>query len=85
MPEPNTSDRNSHGSRVNEYPTAKLWRGSPDICPRPDAVRKIEDYYVFPMGYDFYAVGQSRTPTAMVAANWRGCDVALPRISQVPG
>jgi hypothetical protein len=36
---------------------------------QPGAVRKFEDYYVFPMGSGFCAVGQSRTPTAMVAAN----------------
>jgi hypothetical protein len=60
-----------------KFPTAKLWRGSPDVCPRPGAAREIEDYYVLPMGYGFCAVGQSRTPTAMVAANWRGCDVAF--------
>src|SRR6516165_8057035 len=59
-----------------KFPTAKLRRGSPDAYPRPVAARKIEDYYVFPMGSGFCAVGQSRTPTAMVAANWRSCDVA---------
>jgi len=61
-----------------KFPTAKLrrmvaanWRGcdvalrgSPDVCPRPGAARKIEDYYVFPIGSGFCAVGQSRTPTA---------------------
>ena len=60
-----------------KFPTAKLRRGSPDVCPRPGAARKIENYYVFPMGSGFCAVGQSRTPTAMVAANWRGCDVGV--------
>jgi hypothetical protein len=30
MPEPNTGNRNSHGSRVEEFRTAKLRRGSPD-------------------------------------------------------
>jgi hypothetical protein len=35
MPEPNTGDRNSHGSRVDEFRTAKLRRGSPDVCPGP--------------------------------------------------
>jgi len=29
-PEPNTGDRNSHGSRVDEFRTAKLRRGSPE-------------------------------------------------------
>src|SRR5215471_8520223 len=62
-----------------KFPTAKLRRGSPDVCPPLGAARKIEDYYVFPMGSGFCAVGQSRTPTAMVAANWRGCDVAFAR------
>src|SRR5215831_10214817 len=77
MPEPNTGDRNSHSSRVEEFRTAKLRRGSPDVCPGPGWARVIEDYYDFPMGSGFCAVGQSRTPTAMVAANWRGCDVAF--------
>jgi hypothetical protein len=53
MPEPNTSDRNSHGSRVHEFQTAKLRRGSPDVYPRPGAARMIEDYYNFPMSSDF--------------------------------
>src|SRR6516165_12414831 len=35
MPEPNTGDRNSHGFRVDEFRTAKLRRGSPDVCPGP--------------------------------------------------
>src|SRR6516162_5558455 len=35
MPEPNTGDRNSHGSGVEEFRTAKLRRGSPDVCPGP--------------------------------------------------
>ena len=30
MPEPNTGDRNSHGSRVEKFRTAKFRRGSPD-------------------------------------------------------
>jgi hypothetical protein len=42
MPEPNIGDRNSHGSPVHEFRTAKLRRGS-----------LIEDYYDFPMGSDF--------------------------------
>ena len=41
------------------------------------AARMIEDYYDFPTGSDFWAVGQSPTRTAIVAANWRGCDVAF--------
>jgi hypothetical protein len=44
MPEPNIGDRNSHGSRVHEFRTAKLRRGSP---ARPGAARMIEDYYDF--------------------------------------
>src|SRR6516164_3756939 len=53
MPEPNTGDRNSYGSRVHEFRTAKLRRGSPDVCPRPGTARMIEDCYDFPMGSDF--------------------------------
>src|SRR6516162_6644848 len=53
MPEPNTGDRNSHGSRVDEFRTAKLRRGSPDVCPRLGTARMIEDCYDFPMGSDF--------------------------------
>jgi len=34
MPEPNTGDRNSHGSRADEFRTAKLRRGSPEIIFR---------------------------------------------------
>ena len=47
---PNIGDRNSHGSRVHEFRTAKSRRGSP---ARPGAARMIEDYYDFPMGSDF--------------------------------
>ena len=53
MPEPNTGDRPSHGSRVDEFRTAKLRRGSPDVCPRLGTARMIEDCYDFPMGSDF--------------------------------
>jgi hypothetical protein len=55
MPEPNTGDRNSHGSRVEEFRTAKLRRGSPDggvifplpltinlACQLPRRIRKME-------------------------------------------
>ena len=41
----------------------------------------IEDYYDFPMGSDFWGVGQSPARTAMVDANWRGCDVGATGIA----
>jgi hypothetical protein len=53
MPEPNTGDQNSHGSRVDEFRTAKLRRGSPHVCPGQGAARMIEDYCDFPTGSDF--------------------------------
>jgi hypothetical protein len=53
MPEPNTGDRNSHGSRVEEFRAAKFRRGSLDVCPGQGAARMIEDYYDFPMDSDF--------------------------------
>jgi hypothetical protein len=53
MPEPNTGDRNSHGSRVDEFRTAKLRRGSPRSVEDQGAARMIEDYYDFPIGSDF--------------------------------
>jgi hypothetical protein len=57
MPEPNTGDRTSHGSRVDEFRTAKLRRGSPDVCPGPGCGEDDQDYYDFPMDSDFRAVG----------------------------
>jgi hypothetical protein len=53
MAEPNTDDRNSHGSRVDEFRTAKLRRGSRTSVQDQGAARMIEDYYDFPMGSDF--------------------------------
>jgi hypothetical protein len=53
MPEPNTGDRNSHGSRVDEFRTAKLRRGSPTSVQDQGAARMIEDYYDLPAGSDF--------------------------------
>ena len=53
MPEPNTGDRNSHGSRVEEFRTAKLRRGSPDVCPGQGCGEEIEHYFDFPTGSDF--------------------------------
>jgi hypothetical protein len=53
MPEPNTGDRNGLGSVVDEFRSAKLRRGSPDVCPGQGAARMIEDYCDFPMGSDF--------------------------------
>src|SRR6516225_5895373 len=41
MPEPNTGDRNSHGSRFDEFRTAKSRRGSPDVCPGPGCAKII--------------------------------------------
>src|SRR5262245_56777189 len=35
MPEPTTGDRNSHSSRVEEFRTAKLRRGAPDVGRGP--------------------------------------------------
>jgi hypothetical protein len=53
MPEPDTGDRNSHGSRVDEFRTGKLRRGSRTSVQDKGAARMIEDYYHFPMGSDF--------------------------------
>ena len=53
MPEPNTGDRNSHGSRVEEFRTAKLRRGSQMSVQDKGAARMIEDYYDLPMDSDF--------------------------------
>jgi ABC-type branched-subunit amino acid transport system ATPase component len=61
MPEPNTSDRNSHGSRVHEISDRKIAARFFGRLPTTG----------------FCAVGQSRTPTAMVAANWRGQSALL--------
>jgi hypothetical protein len=75
MPEPNTN-----GSRVHEFPTAKLRRGCPDVSPRPDAARMIEDYYNFPMGSGFeQSVNHARRPPwwPQIGAGARarfGCD-----------
>src|SRR5215471_15942922 len=40
-------------ARVDEFRTAKLRRGSPNVCPRPGCGEVIKDYYHFPMGSDF--------------------------------
>ena len=53
MPEPNIGDRNSYGSRVHEFRTAKIAARFRDVCPRPGAAWIVEDYYDFPMGSDF--------------------------------
>jgi len=53
MPESNTGDRNSHGSRVEEFRTAKLRRGSQMSVQDKGAARMIEDYYDLPMDSDF--------------------------------
>src|SRR6516164_11564083 len=52
MPEPNTGDRNSHGSRVEEFRTAKLRRGSPDICPGPGCGEDDRRLLRLPTGSD---------------------------------
>ena len=53
MPEPNTGDQNSHGSRVMNFGPQNLRRGSQTSVQDQDAARMIEDYYDFPMGSDF--------------------------------
>jgi len=40
-------------ARVDEFRTAKLRRGSPNVCPRPGYGEMIKDYYHFPIGSDF--------------------------------
>jgi hypothetical protein len=52
-----------------KFPTAELRRGSPDVCPRPGAARKIEDYYVFPMGHGFaQSVNHARNVAQIVCS-----------------
>jgi len=53
MPEPNTGDRNSCGSCVHEFRTAKLRRGTWVFAHDPGAARTVEDYYNFPMSLIF--------------------------------
>src|SRR6516225_9130331 len=53
MLEPNTGDRNSHGSRVEEFRTAKLRRGSPDVSPGPGPGEDDRRLLRFPTGSDF--------------------------------
>src|SRR6516162_2588859 len=53
MPEPNTGDRNSHGSRVDEFRTANCGAVPRTSVQDQGAARMIEDYYDFPTGSDF--------------------------------
>jgi len=53
IPEPNTGDRNSHGSFVKEFRTAKLRRGSPDVCPGPGCGEDDRRSLRFPTGSHF--------------------------------
>jgi hypothetical protein len=53
MPEPNTGDRNSHGSRVDEFGPKSCGAVPRTSLQDQGAARKIEDYYDFPMGLDF--------------------------------
>jgi len=40
-------------AHVDEFRTAKLRRGSPNVCPRPRCGEVIKGYYHFPIGSDF--------------------------------
>jgi hypothetical protein len=52
MPEPNTGDRNSHGSRVDEFRTANCGAVPRTSVQDQGAARMIEDYYDFAMDSD---------------------------------
>jgi hypothetical protein len=62
---------------VHEISDRKIAARFSGRMPTTRCGEKIADYYAFPMGSGFCAVGQSGMPTAMMAANWRGCDVSL--------
>jgi hypothetical protein len=53
MPEPNTGDRNSHGSSVDEFGPQNCVAVPRTSLQDEGAARMIEDYYDFPMGLDF--------------------------------
>ena len=67
----------ANGSRVHEISDRKIAARFSGRLPTTRCGEEDRRLLCFPMGTGFCAVGQSRTPTAMVAANWRGCDVGV--------
>ena len=57
---------------VHEFRTAKLRRGSPDVCPRPGAARMIQDYHDFQWVEQSvnYRPGPRWWPQIGAAATW---------------
>jgi hypothetical protein len=43
-PEPNTGDRNSHGSRVHEFPIRKIAARSPEVYPQAGGAKIVNGF-----------------------------------------
>src|SRR5215472_527514 len=61
---------------VPYFQSAKLRRGFPIGCPRQVQCRMTQDYHDFTMGSIFGGTDQPPTRSALLIANWRGCETA---------
>src|SRR5215470_15044667 len=74
MPEPNSGDRCSRGCRLVRFLDRKIAARLPTRYPRRVEWRMIPDYRDFTIGSMFKGTDQSPARSALLTANWRGCE-----------
>src|SRR5215813_2059380 len=74
MPEPNSGDRCSRGCRLVRFLDRKIVARLPTLYPRRVEWTMIPDYRDFTIGSMFKGTDQSPARSALLTANWRGCE-----------
>src|SRR5215467_4293086 len=74
MPEPNSGDRCSRGCRLVRFLDRKIAARLPTRYPRRVEWRMIPDYRDFTIGSVFKGTDQSPARSALLTANWHGCE-----------
>src|SRR5215831_13937181 len=74
MPEPNSGDRCSRGCRLVRFLDRKIAARLPTLCPRRVEWRMIPNYRDFTIGSMLKGTDQSPARSALLTANWRGCE-----------
>src|SRR5215831_5633735 len=83
MPEPNNRDRCSREYRLVRFLDRKIAARLPTLYPRRVEWRMIPDYRAFTIGSMFKGTDQSPARSALLTANWRGCEQQLSQLQLV--
>src|SRR5215831_14210503 len=81
MPEPNSGDRCSRGCRLVRFLDRKIAARLPTLCPRRVEWRMIPNYRDFTIGSMLKGTDQSPARSALLTANWCGCEGPRVRLS----